>query len=244
MRHIVGGIGDILLSLEDALKENEIEVFSHYRNAPEIYEPFDIAIHYQHFQDLKKIHPRGRALPLQPYPVFEMPSSSVMKTRSLRLKERVIGIHPLGSRFSNKVMSRRRLPVKKIPEKFLLKIIEELDDASTTFLVFVAPSDRTRVRIRQKGVVIVAEKNIWDAFAHVCVCNYIIAVDSAIKTMSALRKIPTVVLLGDYSDPYRDRHFIDPYVGDGVMKVIRYRRLSEFHVRQVCSAVRTWSSKP
>jgi hypothetical protein len=43
--------------------------------------------------------------------------------------------------------------------------------------------------------------------------------------MAAILGIPTVVLVGDYDDPFRDEVFLTPYVSDGVMQLIKFTNM-------------------
>ena len=43
-KYAKGGINDLLLCLQSSAQEQVIQVYSHFKNAPEIFEPFGIGI--------------------------------------------------------------------------------------------------------------------------------------------------------------------------------------------------------
>jgi ADP-heptose:LPS heptosyltransferase len=69
---------------------------------------------------------------------------------------------------------------------------------------------------------VIAFDDIWTSLACVAHCHCVLATDSAIKTMAAILRIPSVVLVGDYPDPFRDQVFLTPYVNDGIMRLIKF----------------------
>lgn len=77
--------------------------------------------------------------------------------------------------------------------------------------------------VKSDTLKLITNDNPAKSLAYVLQCNAVIASDSAIKTMSSMLRIPTMVWLGDYLDSQRDKMFIEPYVGDGVMHVFRYK---------------------
>ena len=76
-------------------------------------------------------------------------------------------------------------------------------------------------------------ENIWDSLAHVLICDKIVAVDSAIKSMASVRNIPSIVFVGNYVDKTRDNLFLDQYVGDGIMKVVKFTELKEKELKEL-----------
>jgi ADP-heptose:LPS heptosyltransferase len=53
--------------------------------------------------------------------------------------------------------------------------------------------------------------------------------------MANILRIPSVVLVGDYRDPFRDDHFINPYVEDGHMKVVKFKDIDKVNPDEVVS---------
>jgi hypothetical protein len=62
-RYVMGGMGDVLLSLEDALQEKEINLYSHAHAAPRLLEPFGIRVRYEHFTDRQAAIQHVQTLP-------------------------------------------------------------------------------------------------------------------------------------------------------------------------------------
>jgi len=230
MKYVIGGIGDLLQTLEAATEEREIRVFSHYLNAPQFYKPFNVEIGFTRVEsagDLDWVRPqlssfeplsRKMFLSLKPPTHF----SAIARERLSRAPRRgqIIGIHPVGSRFSNSVWMARGEPGKWLPVEFLEKLIVP----ENTYMLFGAREDLLQyTRIASDHVLLICEENIWQSFAYAECCNYVIAVDSAIKSYAAMRNIPSIVLVVDYKDDFRDKMFLDPYGHS--MSVIKFRRL-------------------
>jgi ADP-heptose:LPS heptosyltransferase len=236
----------VLLSLEDVLREKEIDLYSHTRSAPDILRPFGVRVSFHPFTapERTSVRPRGRELPRRPYPRFEIPAASLERGRRRARKARVVGIHPIGSDFSEQVLAERNRAPKRLPVELVDALVAGMDDGDTSFFLFCAPEERHFYPIRRPALTIVAEEDVWDALASVPVCHLVIGVDSVIKTMAALLGIPTLVLLGEHRDRFRDRVFIRPYVGDGVMRVLRFREaanLSAEGIRAAAEALATGS---
>ena len=66
--------------------------------------------------------------------------------------------------------------------------------------------------------------------AHVLKCKKVVAVDSSVKSMAAVKKIKSVVFIGDYEDEFRDSNFINPYVREGVMHPVRFKKIERRHL--------------
>lgn len=243
-RYVMGGMGDVLLSLEDALHEKEINLYSHAHAAPRLLEPFGIRVRYEHFTDHTRVRPTGKPLPRRQYPVFPIPPASLARAAALPVRSRVIGLHPVGSAFSRQLGHRRGTPVKQLPVGVVVRLSRALDDGDTSILLFCAPGERAAYEGADSRLQIVAHEDPWDALACVTLCHRVVAVDSLIKTMSALLRIPTIVLLGDHRDRFRDKHFIRPYVRDGVMRVVRFTDPDLIDVSLVARMAGNWDALP
>ncbi len=247
-RYIFGGMGDVLLSLEDALREKALTLYSHNEDAPKLLSPYAIQVHFHHFTDHTRVVTEGRPVRQRPYPVFPIPAGSLARARALPLRGRVVGVHPIGSAFSRRLGERRGTPQKWLPPQVVARLLDALDGGDTTFLLLCAPSERAAYDAGRANVIVVAEDDPWDALACVTRCHRVVAVDSVVKTMSALHRVPTVVLLGDHRDRYRDTHFINPYVRDGVMRTVRFTDPFRIDVEAVAALVegegRSWMTRP
>jgi ADP-heptose:LPS heptosyltransferase len=232
-KYVRGGIGDILLSLESAIAEKIVDVYSHYEQAPDLFAPFGVKVNrFEYFtsvEDLNKIFIPGEELERKAYPNFTIPESTLIP------HEKVLGIHVEGSSFSNEAWSKRGQPTKNMSRLFLKKLLEQLceDRYNGVFVyIFCAPSRAEEIEelmhmYANHPYLIVAYPYIWDSLSCVGHCDAIIGADSVIKTMGAIQRIPSVVLVGDYPDPFRDKVFLDPYVNDGHMHVIKYKNVDD-----------------
>jgi ADP-heptose:LPS heptosyltransferase len=227
VRFVCGGVGDLLLTLESAFGDKYINVFSHFSHALDFYRPFDVLVDtFTYFPSLKEFHSLsliGEALPRAQYPRIPLPKASIMPPNT----SCVIGIHIEGSKFSNEASKQSGRPIKDMSPNFVGKLIDVLSKAGTFSYIFCAPSRRNEVDalLSQKNTRLfrmVAFEDIWDSLACVSHCQRVIAVDSCIKTMAAILRIPTVVLAADYPDPFRDAVFLTPYVNDGIMRIVKY----------------------
>jgi ADP-heptose:LPS heptosyltransferase len=144
------------------------------------------------------------------YPEIKIPTESQETAEKLMPKDkRVIGLHPIGSELSRNYDMSAVRPQKLMTQEFISKVTAELVDDNTEVVLFCVNNEISM--FEDCGVRIIAAPNIWDCIACVSKCDLVIAVDSAIKTVSAALHIPTIVLLGDYPDPQRDNKFILPY---------------------------------
>lgn len=217
-KYVIGGIGDFIQVLDSARKEEKIWVFSHYKDAKNFFLNCGIDIEFVYFEEMNndflEIIKKENLVPLE---------------RNLFLMER-IGIHPIGSKFSNKFWHQRGQPIKLLPASFVKKLIED----DKFYYIFCSQDEVEEYKdLISKNVMIISFPNIWDSLKYVEYCNKVIAVDSSIKSYSCARKIPTLVFLGDYEDKFRDENFINPYVEEGVMKVIRFKTLEDSMIEEV-----------
>jgi ADP-heptose:LPS heptosyltransferase len=220
----------MLLSLESAIGDKIIDVFSHFESAEEFYRPFGVAVNrFQYFSSLNELWSIGiqsDALPRAKYPKFKLPKATIEPPDD----KLVIGIHIEGSRFSNEASRQYGRPIKDMSQEFLAKLIGALNSKEAYPYVFCSPARRVEVEALFKknysgAFKVIAFGDIWASLACVAHCHSMLATDSAIKTMAAILSIPTVVLVGDYHDAFRDEVFLKPYVSDGIMQVIKFSNM-------------------
>lgn len=202
-----GGIGDILIRLGNIIPEEYYVVISHYTDASKLVEKYTA-----NFQYIYMHTPIGQMdLEVSPmyYHKLRIPESSIIKAKKLCPKKKHrIGIHPIGSKLSLVVDYHSSRPQKYIPPIFIENLLKEFNNKDIEFILFCAKDE---VELFNKlPIKIVSEDNIWDTIAVVNTCDIVLGVESAIKTVSSMLNIPTIVLLGDYEDSYR-KYFIDPY---------------------------------
>ena len=130
--------------------------------------------------------------------------------------KKTIGVHLNGSKFSLEWQISHNMITKSIPPK----IIESFKDYNV--IVFGLPEDLTGLE-ESDNVKFVCYKDVAKSFSYVKQCDYVVASDSSVKTMSAMLRIPTFVWMADNEDPFRDKVFINRYVEDGIMKTFKYK---------------------
>ncbi len=246
LRHVCGGVGDMLLSLESAIAHKTIDVFSHFKNAPSFYRPFGVRVNrFQYFASVGELCSLGiqsEALPRSKYPRFNLPKAPIEPPNG----GPVIGIHVEGSKFSNEACKETGRPIKDMSPRFLKNLAAALRPMNALPYVFCSPSRLPAVKSLfgahyERPFRVIAYGDIWASLACVAHCQAVLATDSAIKTMAAILKIPTVVLAADYSDPFRDEVFLKPYAIDGIMRVICFKEIDAIDPRETLKVLRELS---
>ncbi len=227
-KYIRGGIGDVLQCIEGAIEAKEVSLFSHYEKAPDLLTPFGVNVtrfeYFQTYEELHDFYMPGEHVERKFFPAFTMPKAPIPAP-----KKYVLGIHIEGSEYSNKVWSARNRPTKNMSKAFLEKLIENINGKykNICLYVFCAPARQSEISVMFSELcdldfVVISFKNIWDSLSCVSHCKAVLAMDSCIKSMSAILRIPSVVLVGDYPDPFRNEQFLNPYVNEGVMELVPY----------------------
>lgn len=233
----------MLLSLESAIEDGIIDVFSHFPNAEEFYRPFGVTVNrFQYFSSLNEYWSmciKSEALPRTQYPKFSLPTALVEPPED----KLVIGIHIEGSRFSNEAARGNGRPIKDMSQNFLARLIGALNSIEAFPYVFCSPARRLQVHAMFKknynrAFKVIAFDDIWTSLACVAHCHVVLATDSAIKTMAAILRIPSVVLVGDYPDPFRDDVFLTPYVTDGIMRLIKFTDIDTLNPSDMVASLR------
>lgn len=217
MRYAVkGGIGDFLQCLPFMLAHPDDRYFvaSHYNDVMGFFGHFGLFVEEVPLGQMPSVEPCPRQLffDRNPFPA----ASPIFKG-----SRPVVGVHLGGSSYSLSVEERFGFPPKAIPRT----VLEGLVSPDYEFLVFGSPKELDELG-EIKGARLVREDSIITSLSRVAECSVLIGSDSSFKTMSAMLRIPTVVLMGDYRDDHRDQRFIDPYVREGVISVFRYRDLT------------------
>src|SRR4051794_4909036 len=129
LRFVCGGIGDLLLTLESAVSDKRINVFSHFSGALDFYRPFGVVVNaFTYFSSLSVFHSlslAGEALPRSRYPRITLPKAPIMPPNACS----VIGIHIEGSKFSNDASRQLGRPIKDMNIAFLNKLIDAVSKA-------------------------------------------------------------------------------------------------------------------
>lgn len=229
MKYIIGGIGDFLQSLDDAQKEKIIKVYSHFLQGASFFKPFDINVNFSYFKDRSSLEACNLSFaPVQKklFQDFLTPEKSLeLAMKNSRGKGSIIGLHPVGSKFSNDIYLNNNIPLKIIPPKTLKKIVNK----DNYYFIFGSKEELIEYKKEIQGSNIhwVDYDDIWDSLAHVPFCRRVFGIDSSIKTMASVKRVFSVVLVGNFRDDFRDDHFITPYVNEGVMKVFKFNNILE-----------------
>ena len=241
-RYVCGGLGDFLLSLESAIGDGIIDVFSHFANAEEFYRPFGVTVNrFKYFSSLNEfwsMRIKSEALPRTKYPKFSLPAALIEPPDD----KDVLGIHIEGSSFSNDASRQSGRPIKDMSQEFLGKLIGALNAKQAFPYVFCSPARRVEIdalfkKNYTRAFRVIAFDDIWGSLACVAHCHKVLATDSAIKTMAAILRIPSIVLVGDYPDPFRDEVFLKPYVSDGVMHLVKFTDIDALNPWEIVASL-------
>jgi len=241
-RHVCGGLGDMLLSLESAIQDRVIDIFSHFQNAPAFYQPLGVTInrceYFSSLEELGSLDRQGDPLPRTRYPKFNLPKAPIDPPSG----KPIIGIHIEGSKFSNNAARSGGKPIKDMSPCFLDNLVDALNSKWAFPYVFCSPAKYAEVSriFREKyqhPFKVIAFEDIWASLACVGHCRCVLATDSAIKTMAAILWIPSVVLVADYPDSFRDEIFLSPYVKDGLMRIVKYRDMDALNPRNIIESL-------
>lgn len=238
-----GGLGDLLQYVTAARRARSIRAYSHYDGAREFFARLGVDAEHTPFQantTFVSWAEAGTELTRDYFPnlMITPPAMSLPKDR-----KRLLGLHPIRSGYSNTFAERFAAPTKWMSTSFCVTLIKDLQDSFDHVLVFCSPSEAHHIPSLLGPslalATVVAMPDVWDSLSMVQTCSAVMAVDSSIKTMASMLRIPTVTLVGDYEEPFRDRHFLHPYVQAGVMATCRYKRLGAHEAHIAAQALKT-----
>jgi len=243
MKNIIGGLGDFLQIIDSAKKEEEISVYTHqsYQTAFDFFQGIDVKANIETFdslEELQELYQLSYETPLERtlHPHIQFPDHSLnfannfKKANLQNLSKVTVGVHPFGSDFSNKHWGDLGLPTKNIPINLIDTLTISFSDYN--FLIFGTESEIAQWR-GQINATFICCPNIWDSLACVSLCDSFVGTDSSFKTMSVMSKIPTIIVVGDYEDNFRDDNFITPYKRRGQLTTIKFTELDEEHLNQI-----------
>ena len=239
MRYVCGGIGDLIQSFDSIQEGEQIRVFSHFSKAEDFFSPIDANFEFRYFDSVQQLQEVGEEIKRSGEEVERRIFQKFLTVHDERFNialkhvgdwADVTGIHPVGSKLSNDFWGSVDRPLKLLPPWFIKAIIQD----HKKYLIFGTPEELAPYRESlgvSENIKYVDYENIWDSLCHVLCCKRVVGIDSSIKAMSAARKIETMVFVGDYEDEVRDKNFIHPYTGEGVMKVIPFNVIGRNHVK-------------
>lgn len=224
-----GGLGDLLQYVTAARQARSIRAYSHYDGARAFFTRLGVDAEHIPFQantTFLSWAEAGTELPRDYFPCLPVPPPAMTLPKD---KKSILGLHPMGSGYSNTFAQRFAAPAKWMSPAFIATLIGELQDRFDHVLVFCSPSEAHLIPELlgpfASVSTSVAMPDVWDSLSMVQLCTAVVAVDSSIKTMASMLRIPTVTMVGDYEELFRDRHFLNPYVRAGIMKMVRYKEL-------------------
>jgi hypothetical protein len=255
-----GGIGDLLLcrgginALIEQFGEDNLKcvVFSHFKDAASLMKGYNFPIESYHYQSeadfQQRIVPKLRNLEFSTegylgdvrkyndtmYPDIEVPD----EYRTEKEPERIhVVIHPFGSPYSNEFLTNTRcVPPKDLTVDFVKEIVTKWDPQSEVYFSIIGhPSEYwffEELMVRTKGGNIneIFVKDIWYALAAVESADLLIGADSAMKSFSAIKKVPSIVVLGGYEDRVRDSKFITPYQNDDIIHPVHFSEEADLNL--------------
>ena len=223
-----GGVGDLLQCLPIMLSHQKLKyiVASHFKSIDSLLKSLDIktqkiytyknSFEYKRLREsiIKSVEYIGC-----PRNLFFIRSPFISQKKLFDLKRKTIGVHIGSSIFA---------PKKALPQAFLKSLIDTLIRKNFYVIFFSTKEEFKNASLtRHRNLKYAHDIDIVKNLSLVEQCDFFIGSDSAFKTMSAMLKIPTIVLMHNDKNAYRDRVFIDPYVKEGVMSVYKFEKMNK-----------------
>jgi len=244
--YVRGGVGDILQSwwYIHNNKDDEYIVHSHYKNVKEIFDYLGAKnVSYYNFSDMEshndgvdailkdfgqEIQQQTKDIPRAFYSSFAFSFQdeelSLSAFESFEKDQYTVGIHPFRSDFAQSVYKDHNLPCSILPLEVAKSVIEE----DKNYLIFGRSQELSDYGLEEpSNVKFVSFPSILTSLNTIKYCKKFIGLDSCFKSMSSMQRIPTLCVIGDFPDNTRDVMFIDQYVKDSVMTVIKTKNTTE-----------------
>jgi hypothetical protein len=234
--YVSGGIGDFLQFLPFSLKNKDEKflIHTHYKKAKDFYDFFSFQnIEYLFFDNVNEFIEQKKRLTsdekielkiaerdlFYKFPIFQELENENRKLINSFLKtQKIIGIHPFGSFFSNTYAKSNNLITKNISKE----VIYESFNDKFNYLIFGTEEEIFENDFFEKeNVKFVCYSNIVKSLYAVKICNLFIGTDSCFKNMACMNQIKTYCILGDYKDDFRDMNFVTPYVNERVLEFFK-----------------------
>lgn len=230
---IKGGAGDFLKSLRFMIKNKSLNyiVVSHFKGAEHFYHDLGIKIYkFYFFKDQEERAKIDQELlsfsNLYPCPQSNFLEPSFFADPKPLTNKKTIGVHIGGSQFSVNEQIKHGVLTKNLTPNFLYALLDFLVAKDFNLILFGTKDEMSSFDLTiYKNLILANSPDILKNLTLVKNCNLLIGSDSVFKTMSSMLKIPTIVLLANVKDGYRDRVFIEPYVKRNIMKVIKFNDL-------------------
>ncbi len=230
---VKGGAGDFLKSLAFMINNKDLNyiVVTHFRGAELFYSSLGIKINRFYFfndQDERAMIDKEllAIANLYPCPQSDFLDPVFFSDPNPLPNKKTVGIHIGGSQFAVNEQIKHGVLTKNLTPDFLYALLDFLDEKDFNLILFGTQDEMSALNLtKYKNLILANSPDILKNLTYVKHCNLLIGSDSVFKTMSSMLKIPTVVLLANVKDGYRDRVFIEPYVKSNIMKVIKFNDL-------------------
>ena len=235
---IHGGIGDFLQHLPFILKNKSARyiVVTHFKDAQLFFKVLGIKIQKYYFyatkEEYREIqkHLRQEGMShICPRSLFFQKSPFKINDRLKNNPQKLIGIHMGASAIGS---------TKAIPANFILKLTTCLLQKRYKIILFGTKEELSTIKIpSHKNIMKASYKDVIKNLTLVESCDFLVGSDSAFKTMSAMLKIPTMVLHHNSPNNFRDRVFIQPYIRLGIMHVYRYTNFNRDEMKTALHSI-------
>jgi hypothetical protein len=233
--YVGGGIGDFL-QMTPFMLENKnyfYLVHTHYKKANNYFDFYKIKnLIYLYFETNEQ---RAEQLNCLDFDLVEIPrkfffnyaqtNENKIKINNLfQDKKPIVGIHPFGSSYSNATYKQFQLPEKIIDNQLLNEITNENPDFN--YLLFGSQNELNNYKIKEsKNIKFISFDSINESLMSIKSCFKFIGTDSCFKNMACMNKIKTLCICGNFDDYFRDENFMNPYLKENIMEVVKYNKV-------------------
>lgn len=231
---IVGGIGDIMQCVDDAVKVSDqggsVRFITHQpkNTIEEIADLFNITVDsvvpFKTIEELQELLPENTAPLITPK---QYCSTLVSSGRIWDDKPNRCILHPMGSQFSNEVLlARGEAPKNMAIDSIQLLTLYLGNIMKCPIGIVMSPKEWDTVEPHLKAFTkhYFRIDDIKTAISASATCDVLVGTDSAMKTVSSVFKRKTIVMMPAGEDMYRDERFIIPYVNAGNMIAFKYTK--------------------
>lgn len=219
-----GGLGDLTLCIDHFAKYDKVFIKSHQTD-----ESIMQFLHLvsealpAYVEIVDKLPNEGVQLaPTKPYSDVISALKEKLSVYAPIYKDSII-LHPYGSKFANKYAHINGLPYKVISMDNIEKFVAKCPNN------YILGTDEEITHLRIEGIN-TTPLSFEQQIAAALWGKELIAIDSFFKTIRLSTKTPTKVIIGDYPDPFRDIHFINPYDRDGILTPYYYKDIDKFDI--------------
>ena len=178
-----GGLGDLLQYVTAARRAGSIRAYSHYNGTRAFFAHLGVEAEHIPFQantTFLSWAEAGTELPRDYFPSLPVPPPAMQLSKG---KRKILGVHPMGSGYSNTFAQRFAAPAKWMSPSFLKTLLGELHDSFDHALIFCSPSESHLIpEILDPSApspTIVAMPDVWGSLSMVQTCSAVVAGSAA-----------------------------------------------------------------